>query len=313
MPYNNKMPATQLLSFCFTLNNYSPEDVEAVKDFQGKCRYLVIGYEIGQEGTPHLQGYAQLIKRLSFGKLKKLFPKMHIEATRGTPQQAADYCKKEHLFDDFGTLCTGEEGRKKGNDSEKKKYADLIKMAEEGRMQEIKELDPYNYLRMYSTLQKIAKDNPRPIEDLNTTTGMWIYGPSGVGKSRGIREVLKHHGIPFYDKGCNKWWDGYNNEPAVLVDDFDPTHKVLFHYVKRWTDHYAFRAEVKNSALFIRPRLIVFTSQYSIEEVWEDTPTRDAVHRRCKVVYLNDLETAIQWKDEALKEKIEFHNQHNLE
>jgi len=298
------MPATQLLSFCFTLNNYTNDDVDQVKAFQDKCRYLVIGYETGAQDTPHLQGYAQLTKKISFGKLKKLFPRMHIEATKGTPEQASAYCMKDGLFDSFGTLSTASSG----GQSEVERYANLIKLAEEGRLEEIKILDPYNYLRMYSTFHKIATAHPRPIDDLPTTTGMWIYGPSGVGKSRGIREVLKHHGIPFYDKGCNKWWDGYNNEPAVLIDDFDPTHKVLFHYVKRWTDHYAFRAEIKNSALFIRPKLVVFTSQYSIEEVWDDEPTRDAIRRRCKVQYLNDLETAIQWKDEALKEKIEFHN-----
>jgi len=112
--------------------------------------------------------------------------------------------------------------------------------------------------------------------------------------------------MPFYDKACNKWWDGYKNEPAVLMDDFDPTHKVLCYYLKRWTDHYAFRAEIKNSAIYIRPNVIVITSQYSIEEVWDDEPSREAMLRRCQVVHLLDLKCCLEWVEEQKNEKITF-------
>jgi len=293
----------QLRAFVFTLNNYTPEEVEEVKAYSGFCRYLVFGFETAPStGTPHLQGYAQLIKRTDRNKISKKFPRMFIDRAMGKPEEASAYCKKGGLFEEFGTLATAESG----GDIEKQRWHTILKMIRERDIETLMDDYPKEYLQLYNTIQKIHKDNPPEVTDMPRLTGLWIHGPSGVGKSRGIREIFAHHNMPFYDKACNKWWDGYKDEPAVLIDDFDPTHKVLFHYLKRWTDHYAFRAEVKNSALYIRPNLIVITSQYSIDEIWDDEPTREAMWRRCQVVHLLDEKCCLEWKDEQKKQKIEF-------
>jgi len=303
------MPAKQVRSFCFTLNNYSEEDIVKVRAFSAKCRYLVFGLEVGESGTPHIQGYAQLINRIAFNTLKKLFPTMHIEETRGTPEEAATYCKKDGVIEEFGELATVAKGGK----DEKARWLSVIELAKKGDLDAIAESDPSAYLRMYGTLRQIAKDHLPKVDDLPETTGMWIYGPSGVGKSRGIREVARNKDLPLYDKPINKWWDGYNNEPVVLIDDFDKTHHVLGHYLKRWGDHYAFTCEIKGGALRIRPKLVVVTSQYPIEAIWEDVETRDAIKRRFKVIYLDNIETALQWRTNDLPRHVEFNNEHNLE
>lgn len=101
----------QTRHWVFTLNNWTQEDDEALKALGPEVSYLVYGYENGESGTPHLQGYIVFprVKRLS--EAKGLLPgNPHLEPRRGSPEQAALYCKKDGVFQEFGTCPSGRIG-----------------------------------------------------------------------------------------------------------------------------------------------------------------------------------------------------------
>lgn len=100
-----KMTTPQSRHWCFTINNWTREDVEQLEALGPQVSYLVIGYETGDSGTPHIQGYVVFprIKRRREA-LRLISPRAHLEVKRGTPQQAADYCKKDGLFNEWGEL-----------------------------------------------------------------------------------------------------------------------------------------------------------------------------------------------------------------
>lgn len=91
--------------FCFTKNNPTAHDLQTIRDILNGpgITYAVFGQEIAPTtGTRHLQGYVVFNDRKRIGSVRQLLPGAHVEVTRGTPQQAADYCKKDGDFSEFG-------------------------------------------------------------------------------------------------------------------------------------------------------------------------------------------------------------------
>jgi hypothetical protein len=147
----------------------------------------------------------------------------------------------------------------------------------EGRIDDI---DGDIYVRCYSALKHIKRDHMPPVSDSDSLCGIWIYGQAGCGKSRWAREKFP----TAFLKPINKWWDGYNHESEVIMDDVDPKHKDwIGYFLKMWTDRYAFIAEQKGTSIKIRPTIFLITSQYSIEQIFDDDETRAAISRRCRI------------------------------
>lgn len=95
------------LAYCATLNNYSPEDVAYLRTPNSKLSYIIVGHEVGENGTPHLQIYFQLSKQTKFTTIQGWegpWSRMHFEAARGTSKEASDYCKKEGNFFELGQM-----------------------------------------------------------------------------------------------------------------------------------------------------------------------------------------------------------------
>lgn len=91
--------------WCFTLNNYSSENEETLRKLSDQVEYLVWGREVGDSGTPHLQGYVILKQRKRMQQVKTLITSNpHVEKKKGTPRQASDYCKKDGDFEEYGTI-----------------------------------------------------------------------------------------------------------------------------------------------------------------------------------------------------------------
>ena len=116
---------------------------------------------------------------------------------------------------------------------------------------------------------------------------IWIYGPAGTGKSRMVWEMAKDTHSTVYVKNQNKWWDGFNGQNIVLIDDAGENMRALTSHLKNWGDRYPITAEVKGGTRRINTSEfhLIVTSNYSIEQIFQPTDV-EAIKRRFEVFYL---------------------------
>lgn len=80
------------ISWCFTLNNYTEENINELLTLGSKV--LVFQEEIGEEKTPHLQGFIQFKTKTRFSALKKINDKIHWEKAKSI-KHALEYARKD--------------------------------------------------------------------------------------------------------------------------------------------------------------------------------------------------------------------------
>lgn len=206
----------------------------------------------------------------------------------GTPDQASTYCKKDGDFTEHGKLpddpkTSLSKAQSKGGKATAEKYRKIINLAEGHNLKQIRDEHPSEYLRYYHTCKRIAMDNPPVLSDLNELDNEWIWGAPGLGKSRIAR--LENPGC--YVKSHNKWFLGYKDEDVVLYDDLDKSEgSWIGPFLKAWADHYPFPSETKGDGAMLRPKRIIVTSNYSIEDVFTDNELQEAIKRRFKVRHI---------------------------
>lgn len=282
---------TKVRGWCITLNNPTLDEEALAYELQwsSQIRYGVFGAEVGETGTRHLQGFLYYKNAVRFQTVADVFDgRAHIEKMRGTPEEASTYCKKDGDFFEFGDLPMSQADKgEKGKVSAEERWA----LAKEGRFEEL----PPENIKIYEYIHAKymeAEDLTGPLDNI------WLYGPAGCGKSLYVRTNYPSH----YWKGMNKWWDGYQGEEVVVLDDMDPDHgKFIGYYLKIWGDRYKFNAEVKGGMLNIRPKKIIVTSQYRMDQVFPDPTCFAAVNRRFKTLqwdgfnFVNEMQATLNF------------------
>lgn len=277
------------IAWCFTLNAEKNRDGtwEQWNDDKqyfiprSMITYLVFGREIAPDTQrPHLQGFVIFKNRQRMTALKKWNPRVHweIKAKNSSYQQASDYCKKDDDFSEFGQLPENAEAVNRGGAATKERYEELWDKAKKG---DIETIDKDLLIKHYHTVKRIRQDYQPKSTDLENVCGEWIVGAPNTGKSYAARAENKDQ---YFVKPCNKWWDGYQGEAVVILDDFEMDHRCLGHYLKIWADRYAFPAEMKGTTVNLRPQKIVVTSNYTIGQIFGGLPDMiSALERRYKV------------------------------
>lgn len=263
-------------AFVFTINNYTDSDEDDVK-FCG-AQYTTYGREVGESGTPHLQGYVYFKSARTLKSLSKKLARAHIEVRKGTHEQARDYCQKDGNFYESGL-----EPEKNGGDKVSERIEKNLKLMNGDLKQLVVEGD-INILdvkRLKQARDILANCGQATVSE--NVRGVWIYGPPGTGKTHKART---EYGSPFYIKPQNKWFDGYQGEKVIVLDDLDKQGSCLGHYLKIWADKWACSGEVKGGTVPLMHEKFIVTSNYLPHQLWpDDDEMVNAVRRRFEIIH----------------------------
>lgn len=265
---SKKKPGKQR-NWCFT--DFEMLDWEAIyeenKDF---LRYIGFGKETcPKTQRVHYQGWMQFKTQKRMTAIKKVArsKKLHLEPCYGSVEANEKYCRKDNNFKSFGTFkCQGQR-----TDVEM-----MVKLIGEGKStEEIASHNPSLYIQYHNgigkykqLIDKKLRSNFRKIEVIV------LSGETGTGKTRKAMEHAKYK-----IQGCAlKWWDDYDGEECILIDEYSNDIKVT--ELLSILDGYQLRLPIKGGFTYANWTKVYITT--NLKEFHENAREvhRDALDRR---------------------------------
>jgi len=224
-------------------------------DFKKKVRFVVWQYEIGIEtGHKHIQAYAELTSPQKMATVKSTLkiPTAHLEKRAGTQEQAIAYCKKDETRapgNDTGPFTYGELAA-----NGKKKYlADAVQVLKQSGVSRVAEEHPETFVKHSRGLMALGQELTRKQwKNVERDLVVYVfYGATGTGKTRNAINQCVALGKSYYILDPQKigqlWFDGYQQEEVLIIDEFDGTWIALTTFL-RILDRYQMSLPVKGSS-----------------------------------------------------------------
>lgn len=244
-------------SWVFTVNNWTEVQLDNLKELASddkECVYTVIGKEVGESGTPHLQGCITFKSPKRRAAVSKLIPSAFVDRARSVAHARA-YCTKE---DDDAFV---QDNRKQGARTDLQIAVDMV--ATQGVLM-IVEQDPAMFVRYHAGFEKLEARLQKPRDPNAPPEIWWLFGPTGVGKSRFVHEREADLWVAM---ASHKWWEGYDQQEAILIDDMRCNY-APFNELLKILDRYPYKAERKGSYVQVNSKRIYITSQFPPHKVY---------------------------------------------
>lgn len=243
---------------CFTANNWTVELRDKLEKWSlERCNYAVWGEEIGESGTPHLQGYLEFKKGLEprgtalskIGNNSINWEERYFKCTSGV--QPSLYCKKgeqshseweefKEIGPNYGLNWKGYEWGELKQDLLKqekskmkggivlKKLGELVKSGEVTTDIIMNNPETMVAFHQYGRTLKAIENHRNSLKERKSerTKGIWLYGPSGCGKTWiAMMKNMDGKSInnPYiHTAKDNGFFNNYNGEEVAIFDEYRP-------------------------------------------------------------------------------------------
>lgn len=261
--------------------------------------------EKGESGTPHLQGV------VLFGKPRRLAwcrgqMACHWEPKKGSWEQAIAYVSKEEgQLEGPWTIGSVPQPGARSDVLHLREMAESRKRLRDMEGEELQQVG--RSTRLWSMLRGAFP--PVRKEELEVTL---LVGKPGIGKTRFAYDKFAH-GEEFYRLPVSKdmWFDGYDGEPIVLIDDF--TGQMPLHLLLQILDRYPVQVPVKGGFVWWCPEKIIITSNMHPSK-WYDYAKREVHYRSlCRRIHLvvENMELLCQFDKENKYDEYDLEVSHS--
>lgn len=269
-------------AYCLTVNNFCAKDIEQLRSL--KYKYLVFAHEVGEQGTPHLQGYVCLSSAMTKRALSKKIPRAHLEVAKGSALQNYAYCRKirpedskpNEVWEQHGTMPS------QGKRTDIDKVKNLVKDGKS--LKEIaEECSSYQSLK-FAQLYRQIHQTPRDFE----TQVIWIYGPTGTGKSKWVTDNYPE--AKWISKQDCFFLNYDGSEEVVVIDDFRKDF-CKFHELLRLTDRYPLTVPIKGGEVQWKPKVLIITTPYHPKDTYNTREDIGQLERRInQLIHLEKIQ-----------------------
>jgi len=238
--------------WCFTLNNHTDDDAETLRKLHvdGHATYVIFGNEVGESGTPHLQGFISLVRRSRMRSVKSLIgDRAHLEPARNITA-SIEYCKKDEDFVEIGSPPRGQ-----GSRSDLESVRDLIRGGQSAK--DVADAH-FGVWAKYHKAIGIYEQWHASVRDWKSETIVY-WGATGTGKSKRVWDAAREERIDLYVHTGESWFDGYTGQEWALFDDYNGGEFKLT-YLLRLLDRYPMLVPVKGGYVQWKPKKIFITS-----------------------------------------------------
>lgn len=231
-----------------------------------------MGKEVGEQGTPHIQGYCEVATKVALSKMKKVVgPRANLHVCKGSDLENWIYCVKDGDHIELGAPMR--QGQRTDIDA-------IRVMIEEGKTElDLAQYDFTAWMRNYRAFARYRQLIQEPRTWM--TEAIILIGQTRCGKTRWVHEDVELRGLSFWRYSGDGWFDGYEGQEAVLFDDFYGDESGLSYSM--WLqiiDRYPMQVKVKGAFVNWAPKVAYFTSNITPDFWYPKVPNIDALYAR---------------------------------
>lgn len=242
----------------YTLNNYTEDELNHFINLNHeKVAFHSFGKEVGENGTPHLQGHLELRSRMRMAQAKQLLcARVHLEVRRGSFEQAQQYVEKDGDVHMYGQRISKGAGAR----------SDLVAVHEALREGQSLRAISNEYFSAFVRYQRgiTAWKNLNSAHVAQQKSIIVYHGRTGSGKTRAVHDNLPSTEDLWCYPGSG-WFDGYDGQSIALFDDFSGG-EFKINYLLKLLDRYPMQVAVKGGFVQWCPQEIYLTSNLKPED-----------------------------------------------